>query len=300
MKPRISDSNQARIDAFCDAAWAESGLAKATLGAYGSDLADLAIWAEARALVDLGADELLSYLEHAQRKGLGARTLSRRLSSIRRFYAWAESESLVSADPSAGIKRPPTVRSLPTHISEEQIRAMFASPDPNKPIGLRDRAILETMYASGLRVSELVNAQLAHLDLATGILRVIGKGDRERLTPVGEEAIHWLGRYLGEARASILKAGDRSQRIFVSARSGRLTRQMCWHIIRRHAAAAIGYNASPHDLRHAFATHLVSHGADLRTVQLLLGHRSLSTTQIYTSVADERLRALHSRHHPRG
>ncbi|MCH9664165.1 MAG: site-specific tyrosine recombinase XerD [Gammaproteobacteria bacterium] len=301
MSEALSQNNPDLIEAFCDAMWAESGLAKATLSAYRSDLQALSAWARPKLLVDLSKDDLIEFCHQGVCSELSARTVSRRISSFRRLYAWLESEGRIQSDPSEKVRRPAGIRSLPAHHEEEQISALLAAPAVDTPLGLRDRAILETMYSSGLRVSEMVSLQWSHVDLQTGVLRLFGKGGRERLSPVGEEAMHWLLRYFKEAREKLLHQGDQSQFLFVCKRSGRLSRQMCWHIIKKYAArAGLGYNISPHGLRHAFATHLVNRGADLRTVQLLLGHRSLSTTQIYTFVAQARLRGLHRSHHPRG
>jgi integrase/recombinase XerD len=289
------------IDRFLDAAWLERGLAANTLAAYRRDLVKLASWLSARGgdIESAAAANLEGYFaaEHASTR---ASTANRRLACLRGFYRWALRERLVTADPTVRVAAARRPARFPVAISEGQVEALLAAPDTEQPLGLRDRAMLELMYAAGLRVSELVGLRYADLSLADGVVRVIGKGNRERVVPIGEEARDWLGRYLQQARGALL--GSRAcESFFVTARAAPMTRQMFWKLVRRYARLA-GVHAplSPHGLRHAFATHLLNHGADLRVVQLLLGHADISTTQVYTHVARERLRDLHARHHPRG
>ena len=293
--------NEVSIDAFCDDVWAEQGLAPTTLASYRSDLIDLSRFASPRSLGQLTQADILLYLQACQEKNLHQKTIARRLSSLRRYYDWLHTQGEIVKNPVDKIRSPRQVRSLPKSISEAHIEALLNAPDINQPAGLRDRAMLELMYACGLRVSELIGLQWAHLNLSAGVIQAVGKGDKERLVPMGDESVYWLQHYLQTARTDLLHAGQKSPYIFVCKRSGRLTRQMFWYAVNKYTAkAGLGYNVSPHVLRHAFATHLVNNGADLRTVQLLLGHCSLTTTEIYTHVAQDRLRSLHRRHHPRG
>lgn len=295
-------SSQAVIDRFADALWIEDGLAPLTLAAYRRDLTLYASWLHARHGLELAGSresDLLGYIaeRHASTR---AATANRRLTVFRRFFRWALREGLVGADPT--LKLLPARRPLrvPGTLSERQVDALLAAPDAASPLGLRDRAMLELMYASGLRVSELVGLKTVQLGLAEGVLRVTGKGARERLVPFGEEAREWLERWLGSGRAALL--GPRaSDALFVTVRAAPMTRQMFWQLVRRYALrAGISAPLTPHTLRHAFATHLLNHGADLRAVQMLLGHADIATTTIYTHVARERLRLLHAKHHPRG
>jgi integrase/recombinase XerD len=227
-------------------------------------------------------------------------TVGRRLSVFKRFYRWAVRENLVQQDPTLRMEAPRQRMRTPATLSEQQVEALLAAPRTDEPLGLRDRAMLELLYASGLRVSELVGLQSVHVGLREGVLRIMGKGSKERLVPFGDEAGEWLRRYVADARGVIL-AGQVSDALFITARGGPMTRQMFWKLIKKHALeAGITQPLSPHTLRHAFATHLLNHGADLRVVQLLLGHADISTTQVYTHVARERLRRLHAAHHPRG
>ncbi len=229
-----------------------------------------------------------------------SRTASRAISALRRFYRWALRDGRTSADPTLRIASPRLPRALPKSISEAEVERLLTAPDPEAALGLRDRAMLEVLYASGLRVSELVSLPLAGLSLDSGVVRVTGKGGKERLVPLGEQALEWVQRYLGSARPTLL-SGNPHESLFVTQRGQPMSRQAFWYLVKRYAAkAGIGVTLSPHTLRHAFATHLVNHGADLRVVQLLLGHADISTTQIYTHVARERLRQLHEKHHPRG
>jgi len=290
------------VDRFLDAAWAERGLSRNTLDGYRRDLLKLAAWlaGRGRALLTAGRDDLLGMLAFEVAAGRSPRSLSRYLSGYRQFYRWLLRERLINEDPSALIESPKLGRGLPKALNEEQVEALLEAPDASTPLGLRDRAMLELMYATGLRVSELTGLGLANLNTVQGVVRVVGKGRKERLVPLGAECMDWLDRYLSQARPALLKGG-RSPFVFVTARKSALSRQAFWHAVRRHAAAAgIRREISPHMLRHSFATHLLNHGADLRAVQLLLGHSDLSTTQIYTHVAREGLKRLHEAHHPRG
>jgi integrase/recombinase XerD len=292
------------IDAFCDALWLEHGLARNSLDAYRRDLRLFARWLEVKrperaSLHQVEPQDIAAYFSdrHPESK---PSTANRRLSVLKRFYQLALRERHVAADPClkmASAKQP--LRFVHT-LSESQVEALLAAPDVSTPLGLRERTMLELMYASGLRVSELVALKLVELGLNDGVLRITGKGSKTRLVPFGEEARHWLERYMKEARGVILN-GQVDDALFVTSRGGPMTRQMFWIVIKKHAArAGITAPLSPHTLRHAFATHLLNHGADLRVVQLLLGHADISTTQIYTHVARERLKHLHAKHHPRG
>lgn len=290
----------ALIEAFLDALWTERGLADNTLAAYRNDLTAFARWLarRGRGLREAEAADLLGFL--AARPGAAARSTARRLSSLRRLYRHLVREGVVAGDPSAGIEAPRLGRLLPRSLTEAQVEALLTAPALDDPIGLRDRAMLEVLYATGLRVSELVGLTLSQVSLRQELVRVIGKGGKERLVPLGEEALAWLDRYLREARPELARRGCADQ-VFLTRRGAPLTRQGFWYAVRRHALrAGIRGRLSPHTLRHAFATHLLNHGADLRVVQLLLGHGDISTTQIYTHVARARLKDLHARHHPRG
>jgi integrase/recombinase XerD len=290
------------VGRFIDALWIEDGLAAQTLAAYRRDLLLLARWLAAgpgREIAALRETDLLAYMaeRHAATR---ATTANRRLSVFKRFCRWALREKLIEADPTLKLAAARQPLRVPKTLSEAQVEALLAAPDAETPLGLRDRAMIELMYASGLRVSELVTLKTVYLSLDQGALRVSGKGAKERLVPFGAEAHAWLRRYLAEARAAIL-GGRASDALFVTARGGPMTRQMFWKLIKAHALkAGIHAPLSPHTLRHAFATHLLNHGADLRAVQMLLGHADISTTTIYTHVARERLKALHAMHHPRG
>jgi integrase/recombinase XerD len=291
------------IDEFCDALWLEDGLAKNTLEAYRRDLSQFAAWLEARSgKALLGADQadLQSYLGHQSRKKTRATSVARLLSALKRFYRHGLRQGRIQVDPTLRIESPKLPRGLPKSLTEEDVESLLQAPPVEKALGLRDRAMLETLYASGLRVSELVTLKLGQVSQDMGVVRVTGKGSKERLVPLGEEAIAWIRRYLKEARPELL-AGRAANDLFVTARGSAMTRQMFWTLLRRYAArAGLRKPISPHTLRHAFATHLLNHGADLRVVQLLLGHSDISTTQIYTHVARERLKQLHAKHHPRG
>ncbi|AVP58532.1 site-specific tyrosine recombinase XerD [Pulveribacter suum] len=289
------------IDQFVDALWLQDGLARNTLQAYRRDLAALAGWlaGQNKRLAQAGEAELNGYLahRHAQTR---ATTANRRLTVFRRFYAWALRERLVLQDPTVRLQAARQALRVPGTLTQGQVEALLQAPAVDTPLGLRDRAMLELMYASGLRVTELVTLKTLHLGMAEGVLRVLGKGAKERLVPFGEEARSWLERYLGQARGAIL-AGRQTDDLFVTQRGAAMSRVMFWMVVKKYArVAGITAPLSPHTLRHAFATHLLNHGADLRVVQLLLGHADISTTTIYTHVARERLKLLHAQHHPRG
>lgn len=294
--------SQAAIDEFCDTLWLEDGLAKNTLDAYRRDMALFAQWLKAergKSLYEAQSDDLNRYFaaRHATTKASSA---NRRLAVLKRFYQLALRQHRISVDPCLKMQSAKQAPRLPKSLSEAQVEALLAAPDVNTPLGLRDRTMLELMYASGLRVSELVLLKTIELGMNEGVLRITGKGGKTRLVPFGEEARAWIEKYLKQARPAILN-GQADDALFVTARGGAMTRQMFWTLIKKHARQAdINAPLSPHTLRHAFATHLLNHGADLRVVQLLLGHADISTTQIYTHVARERLKTLHAQHHPRG
>jgi integrase/recombinase XerD len=300
--PPLGDADAAAIEAFLDATWAESGLARQTLASYRRDLEGYARWRDGAGGGLAGADRaaLFDYLAYRTGAGYSPRSNARLLSALRAFFAHAVRRGQRVDDPSAQLETPRLPRLLPKALAESQVDALLAAPDTGTPQGLRDRAMLELMYACGLRVSELVGLPAAGVNLRQGVLRVTGKGSRERLVPLGEEARHWLQRYLDDARP--LFAGKRSPpSLFLAPNAEGLSRQAFWALVKRYAAAA-GIDparVSPHGLRHSFATHLLNHGADLRALQMLLGHSSLSTTQIYTLVAREHLKRLHGLHHPR-
>jgi len=289
------------IDRFIDALWVEDGLSALTLAAYRRDLTLFARWLDAesgRGIAAATEPDLRGYM--AARHGrTRSTTANRRLSVFKRFFRWAVRERLVTLDPTLKLLSAKQPMRVPKTLSEAQVEALLGAPEVQTPLGLRDRAMIELMYASGLRVSELVGLKTVHVGLDEGALRVTGKGSKERLVPFGAEAHAWIRRWLAEGRAVVL-GGQSSDALFVTARGGPMTRQMFWKLIKRHAAeAGIDAPLSPHTLRHAFATHLLNHGADLRAVQMLLGHADISTTTIYTHVARERLRQLHAQHHPR-
>lgn len=291
------------LDEFCDALWLEDGLSRNTLDGYRRDLTHFQHWLAKRrqiALLDAEHADLLAYLAHRVAGRVKATTTSRQLSSLKRFYRHALRQEKIKSDPSLNINAPRLPRSLPKSLTEEDVEKLLGAPNAGEALGLRDRAMFETLYASGLRVSELVTLKVSQVSHDMGVVRIVGKGNKERLVPLGEEALSWIKRYLKESRPRIL--GQRAtDAMFVTGRGAAMTRQSFWHLIKRHAAhAALNKQISPHTLRHAFATHLLNHGADLRVVQLLLGHSDISTTQIYTHVARERLKQLHAKHHPRG
>ncbi len=294
--------DDALIEGFADVLWMEKGLSDNTLAAYRRDLRGLAAWQGARRanLQNASRADIQAYLGDLLARGRSPRSAARSLSCLRSFYRYLLREGLRSDDPSLELEGPKLGRPLPKTLSETDVEALLQAPDLGDPLGFRDRCMLEVLYACGLRVSELVGLTLREVSLNQGVLRIVGKGGKERLVPVGEEALHWLQRYLREARGELLGAAE-SDVLFPSRRGQAMTRQTFWHRIKQHAQrAGIRAAVSPHVLRHAFATHLVNHGADLRVVQLLLGHSDLSTTQIYTHVARARLQNLHAQHHPRG
>jgi integrase/recombinase XerD len=284
------------LERFCDALWLEDGLAQNTISAYRADLEQLQAFVAGDLL---RADEAALFRFMASRKGR-ASSAARRLSSLKRFYQYCLRERHIDADPTLKLDPPKRAPRFPKTLSESDVEALLAAPATGTAMGLRDRAMLEMLYATGLRVSELVSLNTLQVNLDSGVVRVMGKGAKERLVPLGEEAVEWIARYVKEGRPE-LKGKRESEALFVTARGAGMTRQAFWHLIRRYGARAIpGKRLSPHVLRHAFATHLINHGADLRVVQMLLGHADISTTQIYTHVARERLKQLHAKHHPRG
>ena len=295
-------ASAASIDRFVDAIWIEEGLAANTLAAYRRDLSLFADWLgrdPGRALVEATETDLRQYAL-ARHAGSAPTSSNRRLTVFKRFFRWAVRERLVDADPTLKLDSARQPLRVPKTLSEAQVEALLAAPVVDAPLGLRDRAMLELLYASGLRVSELVSLKTVHVSFVECALRVTGKGAKERLVPFGEEALRWIERYVAEARPAIL-GGQASDALFVTGRGGPMTRQMFWKLLKAHALrAGIAVPLSPHTLRHAFATHLLNHGADLRAVQMLLGHADISTTTIYTHVARERLKHLHALHHPRG
>jgi integrase/recombinase XerD len=296
------DESHGAIDRFIDALWIEDGLSANTLAAYRRDLTLYAQWLGQSAKKSLNQSTETDLREHAIAHHAGTKPSSanRRLTVFKRYFRWALREHLVSADPTLKLLSAKQALRVPKTLSEAQVEALLGAPETDTPLGLRDRTMLEVLYASGLRVSELVTLKSVHLSLSEGVLRVTGKGAKERLVPFGEEAHSWLTRYLAEARSSILH-GQASDALFVTGRGGPMTRQMFWQLIKKYALqGGVTVPLSPHTLRHAFATHLLNHGADLRAVQMLLGHADISTTTIYTHVARERLKSLHAQHHPRG
>ena len=303
-KKEISNEFLREIDAFVDAMWLESGLSKNTLSAYRSDLKQFCVFLMTQPtsvdLLQVTQAEVQKYLAFCLANGVKASSSSRILSTLRRFYRYQIRENQMHEDPCSHVLSPKLGRPLPKSLSEAHVEALLNAPDINKAIGMRDRAMLETLYATGLRVSELVELQVNEINLTVGVLRIVGKGGKERLVPVGEQASDWMSRYLNQARAELIKQ-KASDAVFVTNRGAGMTRQAFWHLIKKYAVVAgIESSLSPHTLRHAFATHLLNHGADLRSIQMLLGHSDLSTTQIYTHVAKQRLQAMHAQHHPRG
>ena len=295
-------ASELAIDRFLDAAWMERGLSKNTLSAYRTDLLALARWIAERGRPITAAErsDVLGFIAERAEGGARPRSSARQLSSFRRFFRWWLRERGAGEDPTAQISMPKIGRPLPKSLTEDEVEALLDAPDTNEALGHRDRTMLEVLYATGLRVTELVSLRLGQVNLNQGVVRVIGKGGRERLIPLGEESLEWLQRFIAGPREDIL-VEKQTDFIFPTRRGDCMTRQAFWHIIKRYTQrAGIKQALSPHTLRHAFATHLLNHGADLRVVQMLLGHSDLSTTQIYTHVARERLRELHARHHPRG
>jgi integrase/recombinase XerD len=292
----LEEADARLLDAFCDALWLEDGLAKNSIASYRSDLEQLGGFSK-KTFLKIEEQDLFAFM--ASRKGR-ASSAARLVSTLKRFYQYCVRERRIAADPTLRLDSPKRAPRFPKGLSEADVEALLAAPDFAAALGLRDRAMLETLYATGLRVSELVGLRIFEANLSAGVVRVLGKGSKERLVPLGEEAVHWLQKYIADSRPDLL--GKRaSDALFVTARGAGMTRQAFWHLIRRHGARGYeGRKLSPHVLRHAFATHLINHGADLRVVQLLLGHADISTTQIYTHVARERLKQLHAKHHPRG
>jgi integrase/recombinase XerD len=280
--------------------WLESGLSKNTLSAYRSDLNRFAKFILTKPLVLVEQADVQKFLGLMMAEGTKASSSARVLSTLRRFYRYQIRQNRLSKDPCAQVLSPKQGRPLPKAMSEQQVEGLLNAPDLTTSLGIRDRAMLETLYATGLRVSELVGLTLLEISLQVGVVRIVGKGNKERLVPLGEQAVEWIERYQQGARLDILKQ-QQSDAVFVTARGAGMTRHAFWHIVKKHAlTAGIQPDLSPHTLRHAFATHLINHGADLRSVQMLLGHADLSTTQIYTHIARERLQSMHAEHHPRG
>lgn len=301
----MAANNLALIDEFCDSLWLEDGLSKNTLEAYRRDMRLFATWLEKMrpdvgGLLAVAAHDIQGYIAARHQDSGKATSSNRRLSVIKRFYQMLLRQRRITEDPSLKLVSAKQPQRFVHTLSEAQVEALLAAPDVNTPLGLRDRTMLELMYASGLRVSELVDLKMLELSLNDGVLRVTGKGSKTRLVPFGQQARLWIERYLKDARGIILN-GQQDDALFVTGRGSAMTRQMFWVLIKKHALkGGITAPLSPHTLRHAFATHLLNHGADLRVVQLLLGHSDISTTQIYTHVARERLKHLHAQHHPRG
>jgi integrase/recombinase XerD len=293
--------DNSQLDTFVDHLWLEDGLSKNTLESYRADLSQFNLWLSKQnsTLLTANQADIQQYLavKFPQSK---PRSISRLIASLRRFYRYSLRENLIKTDPTLQIESPKLPRSLPKSLNESEVENLLNAPDINLPIGLRDRAMLELLYASGLRVSELVGVKVNEVSTQDGVVRITGKGSKTRLVPMGQEAADWIDNYLKNARPIILN-GQMSDALFVTTRGDAMTRQAFWYLIKRYAiVAGINKHMSPHVLRHAFATHLLNHGADLRVVQMLLGHADISTTQIYTHVARERLKSLHSTHHPRG
>lgn len=295
--------DEAFIERFLDTLWSERGLSANTLSAYGSDLRRFSAWLKRRdrSLATASRGDLQAYCADCVATGMRLRSVRRLLSTLRRFYRHQVRTGQLAEDPSARLESPRVGRPLPDSLSESEVEALLAAPDTEHPRGLRDRAMLELLYACGLRVSELVGLRFDQLHATHGVIRLMGKGGRERIVPVGEDAQDWIEQYVATSRPVLLGRHGPADVVFVTARGGAMTRQAFWYIVRRYARQVdIRRPLSPHTLRHAFATHLLNHGADLRAVQMLLGHSDLSTTQIYTHVAQARLQEVHARHHPRG
>lgn len=298
----LSSNHQSLIDNYLDAIWMEKGLSQNSLDSYGRDLKGFAAWLEPQklTLLSISGKEIQWFLSHRFEQGLTARTTARQLSCLRGFYRYLVREKRIQEDPTALVDNPKLGRPLPKTLTESDVEELLAAPDVESALGLRDRTMLEVLYATGLRVSELVGLKLHQVNLRQGVLRVFGKGSKERLVPMGDEAMGWLERYTKESRPLLLNEVQ-SDVLFPSTRAQQMTRQTFWYRLKHYVQqAGIDKPVSPHTLRHAFATHLLNHGADLRVVQLLLGHSDLSTTQIYTHVASSRMKSLHAEHHPRG
>ena len=295
------NNSEILIDNFIDVLWLEKGLSKNTLSAYRHDISSFSDWYKGVSLLEVQRVDLLDYLSQRLKDGYSSRSTARSLSSLRAFYSHVTVKHNLKENPTSRVDSPKLGRSLPKTLSEDEVEKLISSPDVEDYIGLRDRAMLELIYACGLRVSELISLDMLNLNLRQGVIRVIGKGEKERLVPMGEEALDWVQRYINKGRPYLLKKDNKVSELFLSKRGKSMTRQTFWYRIKEYAnKASINKDLSPHTLRHAFATHLINHGADLRTVQLLLGHSSLSTTQIYTEVARHRMKELHNEHHPRG
>lgn len=300
----MSPASLQQLETFIDAIWMERGLSENTLNAYRADLSGFAKWLHSNHkntdLLKAERSQILGYLSHRVNLGTKSRSAARLLSSIKRFYQYCVREQLLKEDPSDRIDAPKLGRSLPKFLSEEEVEALLDAPDLKDPLGVRDRTMLELLYATGLRVSELVKLKTGQINLRQGVVRIQGKGNKERLVPLGQESISWLEKYLKDARSKIAPELSNDY-VFTTRRQSAMTRQAFWYLIKRYARkVGIKKHLTPHTLRHCFATHLLNHGADLRVVQMLLGHSDLSTTQIYTHVAQERLKNLHAQHHPRG
>lgn len=303
-------SEQKIIESFLDHLWMENGLSENTMSAYKNDLASFAVWLMEKklSLLQVNVETIQEFLAYNYRISMKRRSVARLLSTLRRFYLYCFRENRIKEDPTRLVESPKGQRSLPVSLNEQQVEDLLSSPDTDDVLGLRDRAMLEVLYATGLRVSELINLQTSQVSLEQGVIRVVGKGNKERLVPVGEIALEWLLRYYRESRPQLLEVMAASNKntglcseVFVTRRGGAMTRQAFWYIVKRYARVAgiPDEHLSPHTLRHAFATHLLNHGADLRVVQMLLGHSDISTTQIYTHVAEQRLREMYQNHHPR-
>ena len=289
------------IDGFIDNVWLEKGLSQNTLNAYRQDLSNFSNWLNPVYLEKANKINLLDYLAYRLKQGYSSRSTARSLSSLRAFYAYLLSKSLIIENPTSKIQSPKLGHSLPKVLSEEDVEKLINAPNTKEPIGLRDRAMLELLYACGLRISELINLDVLNLNIRQGVAKVLGKGGKERLVPIGDQALDWISNYLTYGREQLITDNKKSPYLFLSNRGTGMTRQAFWYRIKLYAnKSGVDRSLSPHTLRHAFATHLLNHGADLRTVQLLLGHTSLSTAQIYTEVARHRMKELHREHHPRG
>ena len=289
------------IDGFIDNVWLEKGLSQNTLNAYRQDLSNFSNWLNPVYLEKANKINLLDYLAYRLKQGYSSRSTARSLSSLRAFYAYLLSKSLIIENPTSKIQSPKLGHSLPKVLSEEDVEKLINTPNTKEAIGLRDRAMLELLYACGLRISELINLDVLNLNIRQGVAKVLGKGGKERLVPIGDQALDWISNYLTYGREQLITDNKKSPYLFLSNRGTGMTRQAFWYRIKLYAnKSGVDRSLSPHTLRHAFATHLLNHGADLRTVQLLLGHTSLSTTQIYTEVARHRMKELHREHHPRG
>ena len=298
-----SDRNESLdlIDSFIDSIWLERGLSKNTLSAYRQDLSQFDSWLKTRRLEEVKKKQVLDYLVFRLNKGYSSRSTARLLSSLRAFYKFLISKSFIEDNPVLKVQSPKLGHSLPKVLTEVEVERLINAPNINKPLGIRDRAMLELLYACGLRISELIDLDIFNINIRQGLVKVMGKGEKERLIPMGEQALDWISDYLSKARELLLGGNKNSSSLFLSNRGTSMTRQAFWYRVKYYASiSGIDDGLSPHTLRHAFATQLLTHGADLRTVQLLLGHTSLSTTQIYTEVARQRIKDLHKEHHPRG